>query len=152
MLLQPRAQPNGQGASRHYHDADNHQPISGCKLNGAPSGHLLGAHSKAHCRPCNSMVHLGELEHWLFVYFMMHFGLSQLHCYPTPVRSPFSGLITDSTLCGVRGLAQLFLFLMRHVYLVPDYQHSGAGKRQKISLNRHNKCSRMMWSKVLKWI
>lgn len=106
----PRAQPNGQGASRHYHDADNHQPISGCKLNGAPSGHLLRAHSKARCRPCNSMVHLGELEHWLFVYFMMHFGLSQLHCYPTPVRSPFSGLITDGTLCGVGAWPGSFCF------------------------------------------
>lgn len=62
------------------------------------------------------MVHLGELEHWLFVYFMMHFGLSQLHCYPTPVRSPFSGLITDST-CAESGPGlALFVFNETHVF------------------------------------
>lgn len=73
----------------------------------------------------------GEL---LFVYFMMHFGLSQLRCYPTPVRSPFSGLITD-TRCAEWEPGRLLLFLMRHVHLVPDYQCSGSGKRQKASLS-----------------
>lgn len=107
------------------------QPLAGCKLSGAPGGHLLGARSKARRRPCNSMVHLGELEHCLFVYFMMHFGLSQLRCYPTPVRSPFSGLITGSTLCGAGAWPGSCCSLRGTCAWLPTIRAQGQGRGRK---------------------